>query len=74
MVNEKLATLHISSNPCLVEALFKVENKDISITYAENFWSTNITDNKRSIIKLYLRNQLRKATNPYLSKDKIIYE
>ena len=72
---EQLGTVKILKKPCSIEAVFLAHRRDIEITYAESFFlSKNITNNKKSIIKLIIEKQLLNVLKPYLSADKIIYE
>lgn len=74
IVDEILGGLFIQRKPCFVDAIFIATQRDICITYAQNFWSKNITNNKKSIIKLIIRKRIMKEIKPYLSRDQISYE
>lgn len=47
----KLGTVQVTSQPCLIEAVFVVSPSDIYLTSAEGLWSHNISPNQLAVLE-----------------------
>lgn len=68
LVNEKLGTVSIESQPCRIEATFTVSKGDVSMTAVDGLWPADISSNKRAWIELEIALWLFETRfRPYLS-------
>lgn len=72
---EKLATVQVTGQPCLIKAVFTVSPWDVYLTGAEGFWLHDISPNQlavleRKLVLFLLKSQLQ----PYLSRVVWQYE
>lgn len=72
--NEKLGTVRLSEKYCSLQAEFKVSMRDIVITNCEWIFPIEISENKKSIIKLIILRYLANELNPYLSRQVLEFD
>ncbi len=71
----KIGILEIHDKPCLLEAIFEIQDEDVKLTTATGFWDRNIGRNRLAILeRAYFLKIIRPQLQPYISRAELQYE